>query len=45
MDVVTGKILMGKAAIDKYREHPEIYIVGYEPSKVFWDTFLELEKI
>lgn len=42
MDVVTGKILMGKAAIDKYREHPEIYIVGYEPSKVFWDTLLRI---
>ena len=42
LDVVTGKILMGKAAIDKYREHPEIYIVGYEPNKVFWDTLLRI---
>lgn len=42
MDVVTGKILMGKAAIDKYREHPEVYIVGYETDKVFWDTLLRI---
>ena len=42
MDVVTGKILMGKAAIDKYREHPDVYIIGYEPNKVFWDTLLRL---
>ena len=42
MDVVTGKILMGKAAIDKYREHPEVYIVGYATDKVFWDTLLRL---
>ena len=42
MDVVTGKILMGKAAIDKYREHPEVYIVGYATDKVFWDTLLRI---
>ena len=42
MDVVTGKILMGKAAIDKYREHPDVYIIGYEPNKVFWDTLLRI---
>ena len=42
MDVVTGKILMGKDAIDKYRQHPQIYIVGYETDKEFWDTLLRI---
>jgi hypothetical protein len=42
MDVVTGKILMGKDAINKYRQHPQIYIVGYEADKLFWDTLLRI---
>ena len=41
-DSKTGKLLMGKAAINKYRESPEIYIVGYETDKAFWDTLLRV---
>jgi hypothetical protein len=33
---------MGKAAIDKYRENPALYIVGYELDREFWDTLLRV---
>lgn len=41
-DSKTGKLLMGKAAIKKYRESPALYIVGYETNQAFWDTLLRV---
>lgn len=43
-DTNNGKLLMGKKAIDKYRENPEQYIVGYELDRDFWDTLLKVEE-
>ena len=43
-DTKTGKLLMGKKAINKYRENPEQYIVGYELDKEFWDALLKVEE-
>jgi len=43
-DTSNGKLLMGKKAIDKYRENPEQYIVGYELDRDFWDTLLKVEE-
>jgi len=42
MDVVTGKLLMGKKAVDKYRENPDVFIVGYEDNKKFWNKLLRI---
>ena len=42
MDVLTGKLLMGKDAVDKYRENPKAFIVGYEEDKEFWDSLLRI---
>ena len=42
MDVVTGKLLMGKKAVDKYRENPDVFIVGYKTNKEFWDKLLRI---
>jgi hypothetical protein len=42
MDVLTGKLLMGKDAVDKYRENPQAFIVGYEEDKEFWDSLLRI---
>ena len=42
MDVVTGKLLMGKKAVDKYRDNPTAFIVGYEDNKAFWDSLLRI---
>ena len=41
-DSKTGKLLMGKAAIKKYRENPALYIVGYETNQEFWNTLLRV---
>jgi hypothetical protein len=41
-DSKTGKLLMGKAAINKYRESPTLYIVGYETDQEFWNTLLRV---
>lgn len=41
-DSRTGKLLMGKRAIDKYRENPDTFVVGYAEDKVFWDTLLRV---
>lgn len=41
-DSRTGKLLMGKAAINKYRDSPALYIVGYEEQKAFWDALLRV---
>ena len=43
-DTTTGRLLMGKKAINKYRENPEQYIVGYELDKEFWDALLKVEE-
>lgn len=42
MSVETGKLLMGSAAVAKYREKPELYIVGYKEDKAFWDALLRV---
>jgi len=42
MDVVTGKLLMGQKAINKYREFPEVFIIGYKGNKEFWDKLLRI---
>lgn len=41
-DVRTGKLLMGKRAIDKYREDPATFVVGYSTDKEFWNTLLRV---
>ena len=43
-DPNTGRLLMGKKAIAKYRENPEVFIVGYELDKKFWDALLKVEE-
>ena len=44
VNTATGRLLMGKNAIAKYRESPEVYIVGYEQDKEFWDALLAVEE-
>ena len=41
-DARTGKLLMGRNAIKKYREDPALFVVGYELDKAFWDTLLQV---
>lgn len=41
-DFSTGKLLMGKSALLKYRENPSVFVVGYEDNKLFWDTLLKV---
>lgn len=41
-EVTTGKLLMGTAALKKYRENPELYVVGYSQDTNFWDTLLRI---
>ena len=41
-DSRSGKLLMGKAAINKYRDSPALYIVGYKEEKDFWDALLRV---
>lgn len=41
-DSKTGKLLMGRLAIKKYRDNPDLYIVGYDLNKDFWDTLLRV---
>ena len=41
-DARTGKLLMGKNAINKYRENPSTFVVGYSEDKEFWDTLLRV---
>ena len=36
------KLLMGKKAVDKYRENPDVFIVGYKTNKEFWDKLLRI---
>lgn len=42
LDVTTGKLLMGKSAIYKYRENPTLFIVGYKDNQAFWDGLLRI---
>ena len=41
-DARTGRLLMGKNAINKYREDPATFVVGYAEDKQFWDTLLRV---
>ena len=41
-DARTGKLLMGRNAINKYRENPATFVVGYTEDKEFWDTLLRV---
>ena len=41
-DARTGKLLMGRNAIKKYREDPATFVVGYDLDKKFWDTLLQV---
>ena len=41
-DARTGRLLMGKNAINKYRENPATFVVGYAEDKEFWDTLLRV---
>lgn len=41
-EIKTGKLLMGKQALLKYRESPEVYVVGYNKDKAFWDSLLRI---
>lgn len=41
-DSRTGKLLMGKAAVRKYKESPALYIVGYKGNEDFWDALLRV---
>ena len=41
-DSRTGQLLMGKAAINKYKDNPALYIVGYEQDTDFWDALLRV---
>ena len=40
VDVVSGKILIGREAYERMREEPATYIVGYYQDRSFWDTVL-----
>ncbi len=42
MDVVTGKLLMGRDAVAMYRRNPTAFIVGYEGNKTYWDALLRI---
>jgi len=41
-DIKTGKLLMGRAAIQKYRDNPSVYIVGYILDIKFWNILLRV---
>lgn len=41
-EIKTGKLLMGKQALLKYREQPDLYVVGYKENKTFWDGILRI---
>lgn len=41
-EIKTGKLLMGREALLKYREKPELYVVGYKANRGFWDNILRV---
>lgn len=43
-DIVTGRLLIGRDAFEKYRSNPRVFVVGYAEDKVFWDTLLMIGK-
>lgn len=42
LEVVTGKLLMGRDAVKKYRNNPEAFIVGYKGNETYWDALLRI---
>lgn len=40
MDIETGRLLIGRDAFLRYRSAPEIYVVGYNQDRAFWDALL-----
>lgn len=44
LDVVTGKLLLGRDAFEKYRSDPELFVVGYAKDKAFWNALLMIGK-
>jgi len=40
VDVVSGKLLIGREAYMKMRSNPKVYIVGYNQDKTFWNNLL-----
>ncbi|HEV8034330.1 hypothetical protein [Yoonia sp.] len=40
MDIATGRLLIGRDAFLRYRSAPEIYVVGYDQDRAFWDALL-----
>ena len=42
MDVDTGKLLIGRAAFEKYRSNPSLFVVGYAQDKAFWNALLAI---
>ena len=42
-DIKTGRILTGRKAYEMMRKNPDVYVVGYEESKTFWDAFLLMQ--
>jgi hypothetical protein len=40
MDITSGRLLIGRDAFLRYRSHPEIYVVGYDQDRAFWDALL-----
>lgn len=45
MNVNTGRLLIGRDAVEMYRENPEILIVGYADDKLFWDTLFRIGEV
>jgi hypothetical protein len=43
-DIVSGNILIGRAAYVRMRESPDTYVVGYRQDKAFWDALLMIGK-
>ena len=40
IDIATGRLLIGRDAFLRYRSAPEIYVVGYDQDRAFWDALL-----
>ena len=40
MDIASGRLLIGRDAFLRYRSEPEIYVVGYDQDRAFWDALL-----
>ena len=42
MDADTGKLLIGREAIEKYRSNPTVFIVGYAQDVQFWNKLFKI---